>query len=84
MRKNVNEYRKNMIGKRYRHFKGNVYKVTNIAVHTETSEIFVIYHNVNETEKVYARPISMFLSEVDKVKYPNVNQKMRFELLEDL
>lgn len=43
-----------------------------VAVHTETYEILVIYYMVDEPGKVYARPVSMFLSEVDRVKYPNV------------
>lgn len=43
-----------------------------VAVYTETYKIFVIYYSVDEPGKVYARPVSMFLSEVDRVKYPNV------------
>lgn len=76
-------YREKMIGKKYRHFKGNIYKVLDIAVHTENYEILVIYCGVGKEERVYARPISMFLSEVDKKKYPDVTQKMRFEEVEE-
>ena len=65
----------------YRHFKGGVYRVQMIAEHTETGERFVVYCKMGET-KWYARPLSMFASEVDREKYPNVMQKYRFERVE--
>ena len=45
----------------YRHKKGNVYKVICVAKHSETLEEFVIYQDVNDKQKVWARPIDMFL-----------------------
>ena len=68
-----------MIGRRYRHFKGNVYVVTNLAVQSENEGILVIYKDFKQPDKVWARPLDMFLSEVDHEKYPDVVQKMRFE-----
>lgn len=71
--------RYNMIGRRYRHFKGSIYIVDGIAVHSETAEPLVIYHKEHELNRMWARPLSMFLSPVDKKKYPDATQEMRFE-----
>ena len=66
----------------YRHFKGDYYLVEDIAIHSETEEKMVAYRSLYGDMKLYVRPISMFLSEVDYEKYPNVTQKYRFELQE--
>ena len=69
------------MGRLYRHFKGSLYKVIGMSKHTETGETLVLYHRIDDSNNIWARPIDMFLSEVDHEKYPDVEQKMRFELV---
>ena len=67
----------------YRHFKGNLYEVVLIARDSETLEEKVVYKEVNG-DAAYVRSLPMFVSPVDKEKYPVVTQEFRFQLVEEV
>ena len=68
------------INRVYKHFKGNKYLVQDIALNSETLEKYVVYRALYGESSLWVREKEMFLSKVDKEKYPNIEQKYRFEL----
>lgn len=75
------------IGKTYRHFKGNLYKVLDIVYDSESNndaelKKIVVYQALYGENLKWARPYDMFNSLVDRDKYPDVEQKYRFELVD--
>jgi len=70
-------------GEVYKHFKGTKYVIVDTAIHTETGEKLVVYRSLDEEGKTYARPLDMFISRVDRDKYPDAIQNYRFELCPD-
>ncbi|MES2006512.1 MAG: DUF1653 domain-containing protein [Patescibacteria group bacterium] len=53
------------IGGKYRHYKGNEYQIIAFAKHSETEEPLVIYQDLSDNEKIWARPRAMFEEEVE-------------------
>ncbi len=51
-------------GKTYRHYKGNLYKVIGLAVHSETLEDMVVYQSLKDN-KIWVRPKTMWNETVD-------------------
>lgn len=89
----VKDVRKLRVGDVVRHFKREtaaasstdyLYKILAFAEHTETGESLVIYQSLYPPFNIWARPYDMFMSEVDKEKYPEIKQKYRFEALSEL
>ncbi len=66
-----------IVGRVYKHYKGDYYIVENIATHSETGEKLVIYRALYGDGKVYARPYDMFVEKINKG-----NQEYRFQLQE--
>ncbi len=71
-------------GKIVKHFKGKLYLVVDIVKHSETMEELILYKALYGEFGLFVRPKEMFLSEVDKIKYPNCNQKYRFQLINEI
>ncbi len=68
----------------YRHFKGKCYIVEGVAKHSEDLSDYVVYRQLYGEGELYIRSLSMFLSEVDHEKYPEVKQRWRFEEVTEL
>ncbi len=80
----MEQARKPVAGDIYHHFKDKMYEVVTIAIHSETEEEMVVYQQLYGEGLTYVRPLSMFLSQVDSEKYPDVTQKYRFELVPEV
>lgn len=52
------------IGKTYKHYKGNMYKVIALAKHSETLEDMIVYQSV-KTNEIWVRPKKMWNEIVD-------------------
>ena len=63
-------------GDTVQHFKGGFYKIVAIGTNTETEEKMVVYQSLKD-QRVWIRPYDMFISKVDREKYPNVDQPYR-------
>lgn len=72
--------RKLELNRVYKHFKGDLYLVLDVAINSETDKKMVVYRALYGENILYVRDYDMFISEVDHVKYPDVKQKYRFEL----
>jgi len=71
---------KPQVGEVYRHFKGMIIEIIAVGKNTETLEEMVVYNHDGE---IWIRPLEMFMSKVDKEKYPEVTQEYRFEYISD-
>lgn len=63
---------------KYQHFKGSIYEIVGVAIHSETKERMVVYQEEN-TKTLWVRPLTMFTETVmhEKKEVP------RFRYLEE-
>ena len=66
-----------LVGRIYRHFKGDYYLVENIAINSETGEKMVVYRTLYGDGQLYVRPYDMFIEKTNRG-----NQEYRFQLQE--
>lgn len=69
MQEKIIQIKEEMVGFLYKHFKGNIYLVMDIGVHTETQELMVLYKNIDDDGLLWCRPLSMFNEELENGKY---------------
>tara|TARA_R110001592_G_scaffold356278_1_gene657788 strand:- start:39427 stop:39639 length:213 start_codon:yes stop_codon:yes gene_type:complete len=50
----------------YKHFKGDLYEVSDIARHSETEEEYVVYRTLYGDRSLWVRPLSMFDETIDR------------------
>ncbi|MCM1265720.1 MAG: DUF1653 domain-containing protein [Candidatus Gastranaerophilales bacterium] len=52
------------IGKIYKHYKGNLYKIIALAKHSETEEDMIVYESL-KTDDIWVRPATMWNNVID-------------------
>lgn len=67
----------------YRHFKGKLYYVHSVVMHSETREFLVSYQALYPPYGMFVRPLDMFKEKVEEGRADNTtNQIYRFEMYE--
>ena len=69
-------------GEIYRHFRGNLYQIVTVGKHADSLEEYVVYQALYGKFEVYIRSMQDFFQILDKDKYPDARQKVRFEKVE--
>lgn len=72
-----------VVGEFYRHFKGKLYQIKMLARDCDTTREVVVYQGMYPPFQCWTRDLQEFLSEVDKQKYPDIEQKYRFEKISE-
>ena len=68
-----------MIGREFRHFKGNLYRLEGFAKDSETLEEMVVYRALYGEGGLWVRPAKMFFETIER----DGKTMRRFELVED-
>ena len=68
-------------GEFYRHFKNRLYQIVAVAYQADDEAPVVVYQALYGDFRVWVRPLEEFMSETDRTKYPEAEQRYRFELV---
>lgn len=74
----VEEKYRDLIGREFRHFKGNHYRLEGFAKDSETLEAMVVYRALYGEGGLWVRPAKMFFEAVER----DGRRMKRFELIE--
>lgn len=75
----VQHFKRELLSEEEKKTNRYLYQIVGVAEHTETGEEMMVYQALYDSMRLYVRPLSMFLEEVDHEKYPNIKQVHRFE-----
>lgn len=75
----MTEEERKLIGRTFRHFKGNCYRLEGFAKDSETTEEMVIYRQLYGEGSLWVRPAKMFFETIER----DGKTIKRFELLEE-
>ena len=75
----MTEEEKKLIGRKFRHFKGNCYRLEGFAKDSETTEEMVVYRQLYGEGGLWVRPAKMFFETIER----DGKTFKRFELLEE-
>lgn len=66
----------------YRHFQGNLYQIVTVGKHVETLEEYIVYQALYGEFQIYIQKLQDFFADLDKEKYPEIEQKYCYEKVE--
>ena len=75
----MEESHKNLIGREFRHFKGNHYRLEGFAKDSETLEEMAVYRALYGEGGLWVRPAQMFFETIER----DGKRMKRFELIEE-
>ena len=75
----MTEEQEKLVGREFRHFKGNLYRLEGFAKFTETLEEMVVYRALYGEHGLWVCPAKMFFETIER----DGKRMTRFELVED-
>ena len=64
------------VGKKYKHYKGNIYKIIALAKHSETLEDMIVYQSIKDND-TWVRPLKMwndYIENANSLRFTMINE----------